>query len=232
MTGIGENMMRRSIALAVAFLVAFPLLGQEQPATAPAPPPLTPDQLWSALETGNKEFQKGRITYDKLTEERQALLTTQLPPITVLACSDSRVPPELIFNQSLGALFVVRTAGNVADEFGVASIEYAIAQGYTKLIVVLAHEHCGAVIASMGVANPTTPALNALAMRIRSSFVNIPYNVRTDENVRKAIDANARSSAAQLLASSILIRDAATAARLKIVTAYYDFKTGAVTKVE
>lgn len=219
--------MRRRLVLTVAFLVAFPLLGQEA-----ARVQVGPDQLWTALLQGNRQFAAGKLTYDKLKEEREMLARGQTPPITVLACSDSRVPPELVFNQSLGALFVVRTAGNVADEFGLASIEFVLAQGHTKLIVVLGHENCGAVIASLGVGDPSTPSLRSLATRIRSSFVGIPYDSRDPANVKKAIDANARSASAQLLAGSILIRDAVTAQRVKLVTAYYDFATGEVKPVD
>lgn len=222
--------MRRNLVLTLALVVVLPLFAQEAAQTAPAPA-IGADQLWSALLQGNKQFVAGTITYDNLKEERATLRGQQLPPITVLACSDSRVPPELVFNQSLGALFVVRSAGNVADELGVASVEYAIAQGYTKLVVVLAHENCGAVVASLGGADPATRALAALATRIRTSFLGVPYDSRDPANVKKATEMNARASAAQLLASSILIRDAAATEQIKLVTAYYDLGTGEVKQI-
>lgn len=223
--------MRRLVIL-VAFLTAVPLLAQEQHAAQPSQVRVGPDQLWSAMLQGNQQFVAGKITYDQLAEERKELSRHQLPPVTVLSCSDSRVPPELVFNQSLGALFVVRTAGNTADEFGVASIEYAIAQGYTRLVIVMGHENCGAVVASLGGADPATRALQALATRIRMSFIGLPYDSRDPANVKKAVEANVRASAAQLLASSILIRDAAATEQIKVVTAYYDMTTGVVRKVE
>jgi carbonic anhydrase len=216
--------MRRTLILAIAILIALPAIAQEQS--------ITPDQLWTAILNGNKEFVAGNVTYPDLKKERLLFSQNQLPPITVLACSDSRVPPELIFNQSLGALFVVRTAGNIADDFGLASMEFAIANNWTKLIVVLAHEHCGAVKSSLGGADPSTPALRALSLRIRSSFVGIPYDSRDEANVRKAIEANARASAAHLLAASIMIRDAVATEKIKIVTAYYDLDEGTVKKLE
>ena len=219
--------MRRAIFAVLVFVLALPALGQE-----PKPQEITPDQLWSALQQGNKQFVDGKLVYDNLKAEREQFKAGQYPPITVLACSDSRVPPELLFNQSIGGLFVVRSAGNVADEFGLASIEYALAQNWTKLIVVLAHEDCGAVIASLGPADPSTTALNALARRIRSSFVGIAYNPADKENVLKATVANARTSAAQLLAASPLIRAAVTSGGVKVVTAYYFTATGEVKKVE
>ncbi len=214
--------MRRTLLITLA-LLASPALAQES---------ITPDQLWSAMLQGNRQFVGGRIVYDNLKAERELLKDGQLPPITVLACSDSRVPPELVFNQSLGGLFVIRTAGNVADDFGLASIEFALSKGWTKLIVILAHEDCGAVKASLGGADPSTPSLNALAKRIRSSFVGIPYDSVDKANVRRATEANARASAAQLLAGSIMVRDAALTDRIEIVTAYYELVSGEVKKVD
>lgn len=215
--------MQRIVFITLAFLVTLSAIAQES---------ITPDQLWSAMLQGNRQFVGGKIVYDNLKAERELLKDGQLPPITVLACSDSRVPPELVFNQSLGGLFVIRTAGNVADDFGLASIEFALSKGWTKLIVILAHEDCGAVKASLGGADPSTAPLNALAKRIRSSFAGIPYDSVDKANVRKATEANARASAAQLLAGSIMVRDAALTDRIKIVTAYYELASGEVKKVD
>lgn len=214
--------MRRSILVFFA-LLALPLTAQQT---------ITADQLWTAMLQGNKQFVAGKITYDHLKEEREQLEHSQMPPITVLACSDSRVPPELVFNQSLGALFVIREAGSVADDFAVASIEYALKHGYTKLLVVLGHEHCGAVHAALGVDDPVTAPLQALLKRIRSSFVGIPYDARDAANVKKAVEANTRASAASLLASSTVIREAVLTERIKLVTAYYELKTGEVKKLD
>lgn len=184
------------------------------------------------LQAGNKTFVAGSISYTTLKQEREQLAAGQAPPVTILSCSDSRVPPELIFNQSLGTLFVIRSAGNVADDFGLASIEYAIAQGYTKLIVVLGHSDCGAVSASLGSGDPGTPSLLALATRIRSSFIGIPYDPSNPANVQKAVEMNARAAAAALLAKSKLIRDAALTQRVKVIAASYDLKSGEVKKLD
>jgi carbonic anhydrase len=228
--------MRRTLIFIVTLLVSLSVAAQ-QPAPQKQPPQqtqpqITPDALWDALAQGNKQFVAGTVAYNLLKEEREQLRDRQSPPVSILSCSDSRVPPELVFNQSLGALFVVRTAGNVADEFGLASLEYAVSQGYTKLIVVLGHERCGAVSASLGGADPSTPALTRLAERIRSSFVGIPYDSRSAVNVQRAVEANARAAAAQLLASSKLLRDAVLTEQVKIVTAVYDLDTGEVKKID
>ncbi|HEY0371958.1 MAG TPA: carbonic anhydrase [Thermoanaerobaculia bacterium] len=214
-------------ALFAMLLCALPLFAQE-----PAPAPITVDQLWTALQKGNEQFVGGKLTYNSLKAERELLRSGQYPPITVLACADSRVPPELVFNQTIGGLFVVRAAGNIADDFGIASIEFALSKGWTKLIVVLAHEDCGAIEASLGIADPTTPALNALALRIRSSFIGIPYDPASKDNMRRAAEANARASVAQLLAASAMIRDAVSKKYIQVIPAYYEMSTGQVKKIE
>ena len=219
-------LMRRLSILALAF--TFVVSAQE----TPKPQPVTPDQLWNALMAGNKTFAAGKIAFDDLTAERTVLSGGQAPPVTVLSCSDSRVPPELVFNQSLGALFVVRSAGNVADSLGVASIEFAILNGWTRLIVVLGHEDCGAVKAALGAADPGTPALNDLAKRLRTAWIGIPYDSRDAANVKRATEMTARASSAHLLAASKVIRDAVLTEQVKVVSAYYDFGTGTVRKVE
>ena len=216
--------MRRILIITLTLLVCVPLVAQQKE--------ITPDQLWAALVQGNKVFVAGAVSYNLLKQERDEFDEHQAPPITILSCSDSRVPPEIVFNQSLGVLFVVRSAGNVVDDFGLASIEYALAMGYTKLIVVLGHENCGAVVASLGGADPSTPAMTALSMRIRSAFIGIPYDSRDPVNVQRAVEMNARAAAASLLARSKLIRDAVATEKIKIVTANYDLNTGEVKRID
>jgi carbonic anhydrase len=220
----------------VLLLLCSSLFAQQAPqAQAPqpqAPAPqahqITPDELWRVLLLGNEQYVAGKLVYDNLKEERKMFAKGQLPPFTILSCSDSRVPPELVFNQSLGTLFVVRAAGSVADTFALASIEYAVEKGYTHLIVVLGHENCGAVKDSLGPTDPASPNVLALAQRIRASFVGIPYNNADEANVRKAVEANTRASATYLVAQSPIIRKAALDGRLKIVTAYYEMESGKV----
>src|SRR5215203_6662328 len=108
--------MHRCVTFVLAFALCLPLTAQEKPLDACA--------LWNMMHYGNLTFVAGDISFTDLDEERKAIVERQRPPVLVLACSDSRVPPELVFNQSLNALFVVRTAGNVVDEIGLASIEY------------------------------------------------------------------------------------------------------------
>ncbi len=222
--------MRRTSILIIALAICMPLAGQTT--SQPAEPPIDGNVLWKAMLTGNLKFAAGELTYPALKEEREKLVNSQIPPITILACSDSRVPPELVFNQSLGALFVIRTAGNVADDLGLASIEYAIKFGWTNLIVVLGHESCGAVQGALEKADPVTPSLLNLVTRIRSSFDGIPYKPDDPAVMEKAAEANARASATWLTAHSSTIRNAVIDGKVKIVPAYYSLKTGLVREVK
>lgn len=234
--------MRRLSILGFTLLVCLPLVAQSVPApTAPTqavpaqpkPQNTVPDAnaLWNALLAGNKNFVAGNVVYDELKQERAMYRDRQLPPVTVLACADSRVPPELVFSQSIGALFVVRAAGNIADTFGLASIEFAIANDYTRLLVVLGHEGCGAVESSLVVEDPISPHLQALVERIRMSFINIPYDYQDPANVRRATEANTRASAAALSAQSRIIREAVVSGKVTVVPAYYSLATGEVGKI-
>lgn len=225
--------MRRTLIVILAFAICVPLAAQQTaPAAGPADPPIDANMLWKALLTGNQKFDSGDIEYKDLDVEQKKLESGQMPPITILSCSDSRVPPELIFNQSLGALFVIRTAGSVADDFGLASIEYAIKFGWTSLIVVLGHENCGAVHSSLDTGDPVTPSLLKLAQRIRSSFYGLPYTPNDEAVVQKAVEANTRASAAWLTAHSSVVRQAVIDGKVKIVPAYYSLETGLVREIK
>ncbi len=212
-------MPRWIVSLAVPFLLAVPAGAQ------------TPERLWQSLMDGNTVYVAGTVAFDTLAELRQETAAHQHPPVTVLSCADSRVPPELVFSQSLDRLFVVRVAGNVASEYDIASIEYAIANGYTKLIVVMGHEECGAVRAALSMEPPATPALELLVHRIRESLRGIPRKL-DPATVRHAVEANARGSAWYLQAHSKVIRDAVHDGRVGLVVAYYNLGSGTVERLQ
>src|SRR5208282_1726013 len=98
------------------------------------------EQIWAKLERGNKRFISGNAHPHDYVEQRRALAKGQQPEVAVLSCSDSRVPPEILFDQGLGDLFVVRTAGNSADPIGIGSLEYAVEHLGSTVIVVLGHQ--------------------------------------------------------------------------------------------
>jgi len=213
-------------ALVMVASTALPLAAQYPP---PLKEPFTVDSLWMQLIDGNKLYKGGAIPYTGLDKARQNTEKKQNPPVTVLYCSDSRVPAELAFARGVGDLFGVRAAGNVADTFGIASIEYGIAKGWTKVIVVLGHESCGAVEEALKKTDPPTPSLIALVNRIRKSFPLIDPNDK--DSFRAAIIANAKGSADYLVGSSKVIRDAVKKKQVTIVVAYYELGSGNVRKI-
>lgn len=123
------------------------------------------------IEQGNKEFLEKLNNNEELKNKRDELIKGQHPETLIIACSDSRVPPEIIFNCSLGDLFVIRTAGNVVNEGELASLEYAIKHLKVKRIVVLAHSHCGAISAS--IKNEKGDYLDPIINKIRNNIGEI-----------------------------------------------------------
>lgn len=107
------------------------------------------EAIWADLEKGNRRFMAGKHTVISYNSMRRELSKGQKPEVIVLGCADSRVPPELVFDKNLGELFVVRDAGNVSDAVSLGSIEYAVEHLHAKMIVVLGHESCGAVAATV-----------------------------------------------------------------------------------
>ena len=181
----------------------------------------TADELWTELMRGNELFVEGQVVYGSLRSTRAMWAGGQDPSVSILSCADSRVPAEMVFQRTLGEMFVVRTAGNVEDAYNVASLEYAVSKGWTKLIVVMGHSDCGAVSASLDAPqrDKPTPSLYDLIMRIRGSFTS------TDRDLRARTIDNVCYTAMQLRRWSPTLRD------VPMKTAYYDVRTGVVTAI-
>ena len=181
--------------------------------------------FWHELELGNDRFKDpvtgGQIEYKDLNSERTKLIAGQDPKITILSCADSRLPPELVFAHSLGELFVVRVAGNVTDTFPLTSIEYAVGKKWTKLIVVMGHQECGAIKDAIATSNPPAGSL----------FARIKQNIGGITNLTEATKMNARKSAKYLTDRSATIRNAVCSGQLQIKPAYYDMTSGKVTEL-
>jgi len=224
--------MRQSrMFLSLLFVVGLALPLTAQPFPPPLHEPFTLDSLWTQLHDGNLMFMAGAIPYTHLDDARTATTTEQKPPVLVLSCADSRVPPELVFARGIGDLFVVREAGNVADTFGIASIEYAVAHHWTKVIVVLGHERCGAVTEALKKKDPDTPSLLALVTRIRKSFEGKLKGKKRDD-VREAVILNAKASADYVVSHSKVIGNAVRSGEVKIIVAYYNLTSGEVTRIK
>lgn len=185
---------------------------------------LSPDAALQQLLDGNERFAANRLTSIKqdLSMLRQQTVDKQEPFAAVLACADSRVPVELIFDQTIGDVFVTRVAGNIATPEIIASLEYGVAVLGVKALVVLGHSGCGAVKAAMK-ADSVPGQISTLYPHLR------PAVERSDGNFTKAIEANAKFQAELLRTSSTVVRDAVNAGKLDVKSAVYDLATGKVT---
>ena len=184
------------------------------------------DEALSRLLNGDKRFVAGKSeepTGAALVERRHALAKDQKPFAVILGCSDSRVPPELIFDVTLGDIFVVRTAGEVVDAIVLGSLEYAIEHLGTKLIVVLGHERCGAVTAAVSGATDTgdiPDVLKAISPAVEET------KGQSGDAIENAVRANARDIARRLKSSGPIIAPRVQSGEVKIVAAYYSLDTG------
>jgi carbonic anhydrase len=186
------------------------------------------DQGWKSamdrLVAGNARFCADQPTgAGRDAPRRESLVDFQQPSAVILTCVDSRVAPLLAFDAGLGELVVVRVAGNVANTSSIASIEFAVAYLGTKLIVVLGHESCAAISAAIeGI--DAGKNLNHLLGHI-APVVEAAAERSVDVVARE----NSRHAASRLLRESSIIGDAVSAGEVKIVPAYYEIASGAVT---
>ncbi len=178
------------------------------------------------LIAGNARFIAGRMENPNRSAERRArLLAGQKPFAAILGCADSRIPPEVVFDQGLGDLFVLRVAGNVATEHIVASVEYAVAHLGVPLVMVLGHSSCGAVTATLH-GEATAGQLPKLAALIEPACREARQ--ASGDPVDQAARILAKRTAARLQEESAIIAAAVAEQRLRLVAAYYDLETGRI----
>ncbi len=185
----------------------------------------------SALLAGNERFALGKSIHPRLQNDHRASLASgQNPFATVIACSDSRVSPELLFDQGIGDLFVIRVAGNVADVDEVGSIEYGVDHLHTPLLVVLGHTHCGAVTA-VALSHEVHGSIPQLVDNITPAVARAKAkssNLSQDELVASAVNENVWVSIEDLLDRSEATRSLIKAGSLRVVGAVYELETGQV----
>ncbi|MBL9143092.1 MAG: carbonic anhydrase [Verrucomicrobiaceae bacterium] len=205
--------------------------------SAPAPAPtastasMTGSEALAALRAGNQRYQdEKKDAPQDASDLRTSLKDQQKPFAVILGCADSRVAPEVIFDQDLGKLFVCRVAGNVTDPVVLGSIEYAVSPEHlgVPLIVVLGHSGCGAVTEAVHAAAHPAPAEGNLGALIGQ--VHIGDNLPSDANakLRTAVVNNAAYHARQLVEKSSIIRDSVAKKKLRISTGIYHLDSGEV----
>lgn len=192
-----------------------------------------PATALAKLKTGNQRFVDEKMVHpDQNPEARQRLSGSQKPYAVLLSCSDSRLPPEVIFDQGLGDLFVVRVAGNVVDTQAMGSIEYAVEHLETPLIMVLGHQNCGAVSATLEALRPPhTPPHGDIASLVDAITPAVGVATgRPGDLLDNSIRANAEQSRDRIMRSPELTKFLDSGA-LKVVAGYYSLDTGTVTLI-
>jgi len=188
----------------------------------------TPDEALQKLMDGNRRFVAGhRLSWD-VARRRAELATGQKPFAVIVSCSDSRVGPEVIFDQGLGDIFVVRTAGEVVDDIGLASIEYAVEHLGTTLVVVLGHERCGAVSAALA-GGEAHGHVGSLVKAIQPAVDE--SKGEPGDPLDNAVRAQVRDVARQLQSAAPILSELVHEGTLRIVGARYDLDTGVVEAV-
>lgn len=187
------------------------------------------------LREGNRRFVNDEVSEETLAsrEHRAGAAEPQSPFAIILACSDSRVPTELIFDRGIGDLFVIRVAGNIVAPSQVGSIEFAAKQFGTRLVVVLGHSNCGAIIATLqelGLKEShRSPNLRAIVDRIRPAIEPMLKNLNDVEDkavVDECVRANVRASVEQLRHGSLILEQLIDSGDLSVVGAEYSIETG------
>jgi carbonic anhydrase len=185
---------------------------------------MSPDAALQELLAGNQRFAANRLTSIEhdLTILKEHTVAKQEPFAAVLACADSRVPVELVFDQTIGHIFVTRVAGNIVTPEIIASLEYGVSVLGVKALLVVGHSSCGAVKAAMK-ADIVPGQISTLYPHLRQAVE------QSGGNFDKAIEVNAKIQAELLRTSSTVIRDAVKAGKLKVEAGAYDLATGKVT---
>ncbi len=210
--------MKKISVFLLSFLFLAPLQAQESRPN--------PQQALEQLIQGNQRFVDLKTKHPNLGKERRQLLKGVHKPFAVIvSCSDSRVPPEIIFDQGLGDLFVVRSAGNTVDKLGLGSIEYAVAVLEAPLVLVMGHEKCGAVSAALS-GKPLPGHIQDVGKSI--ILLGTGKSCTMDDKLDCAIIGNVEAVVEQVKNSQPILAPMVKDGKVKIVGAYYDFETGKV----
>ena len=191
------------------------------------------DQPLDKLMQGNARYVSGHISKKDSGEAyRKELAKGQHPFAVVVACSDSRVSPSIIFDEGLGNIFVVRTAGNIVDPIAVGSIEYGVEHLHAPLVVVLGHESCGAVTAAVESKGTPEGNIGAIIKKIMPAVKKAKASLKKGDNLIYASTIeNVKDVAGEIVKKSKIISDEMREGKVKVVGAYYSISTGRVEAV-
>jgi carbonic anhydrase len=200
-------------------------------------PRISSERALERLKEGNERYAEGLLEGGSLIgpERRTELVSQQDPFAIVLGCADSRVPAELVFDQGLGDLFVIRVAGNVVTPSQIGSVEFAAKRFGTNLVVVLGHSGCGAVAATLeqmsGEVSYRSPNLHSIIEKIRPAIESVleeDPGIERGELLRQGVRANIRAATGHLLEGSVVLKELVEAGYLRICGAEYSLESGRV----
>lgn len=193
---------------------------------------VTPDSALKMLKDGNVRFLAGESVNCDLMAQVKATGDGQAPFAAIVGCIDSRVPPELVFDQRIGDIFAARVAGNFANTDIIGSMEFATKLAGSKLIVVLGHTECGAIkgaVDNAKMGNLTAMLANITPAVEKVQGIDGPRNSKNKNLVQAVSDVHAKDTVRTMLARSEVLREMVAAGQLKIVSAMHDVHTGKVT---
>lgn len=225
----GSLLRRRSLLGAGGAIAGSVALAGFAAESALAAAPTTPEAALAALLAGNKRFVSGKAEHPRQGAKRlKKTATGQDPFAIVLGCADSRVGAEVLFDQGIGDLFVNRVAGNVADDLLLGSMEFAIEEFAPPLLIVLGHERCGAIKATVGAVNSGETAPGHIGTIVEALKPIVTPYAKDADAVEKGLRANVRAQAASMMSRSSIVREQVEAGRMGLVCARYDLDTGVV----
>ena len=197
---------------------------------------LTPDEVLQSLMEGNERYAAGKISDQKITARRAASVSAQHPKAVILSCLDSRVPVELVFDMGIGDVFVGRVAGNIQDTDQLGSMEFATKLAGARLVMVLGHDRCGAVVGAIN--NAELGNLTSLLSKIRpavaavSGFNPDERNAENEAFVEAVTKENVKQTLANIRKDSPILGELEKSGQIKIVGGIYDLKTGKVELID
>jgi carbonic anhydrase len=212
---------------AVVGLVEDVLTREEQDA-------LTPDMVIQSLKEGNERFMRNDLTARDHSAQVREAVKAQFPKAIVLSCVDSRVPVEDVFDRGIGDVFVARVAGNFVNEDILGSMEFACKVSGSKLVLVMGHEHCGAVKSAID--DVKLGNITPMLAKIRPAVDMVEYdgerNAKNQEFVHKVSESNVRNTITQIRTNSPILKEMEDNGEIKIVGALYDMDNGKVDFLE
>jgi carbonic anhydrase len=194
---------------------------------------ITPTRALHELLSGNKRYVAAHMLHPRQGVQRRAQVAPRQQPLAaILSCADARVPPEIVFDQGLGDLFVIRVAGNTADDVALGSLEYAVEHLWVRLVMVLGHERCGAVQAAHDLLTKGEQLPGHIAALVAPIVAAVQAaQTMSGDVVDNAVTANVRMVTAHVRTTAPILSSHVQNGALKVVGARYDLESGAVTLI-